>query len=611
MKAVFGSVHRDGPPSPRTRSRGFAWLTAMLVTAAFVLMPLGTPAYAVWSGDPGSPGTPGPNARIVVLGRGVGETISGALPQTPIVQDPRSPYPPAPPTEYEPLTTFAGITNTTVPPDGLAGQMYCVNIRLPIQGGLGYQQETWAETVPNSGYVAYILHNYYPAVPDAPADLSASQQAAAVQAAIWFFTDGYVLGSDQAGIRAAAAAIVADAQANGPLVEPPAPVVGISPPEAASPSGTPAGPFTVTLENAVEANVSVPEGFRLYGDAAGTTELPNPATLPSGSQVWVGGTGAAPESVVLTARTAVRALGGVVFSYDGGTPDVAEAQNLVVPQTVFLLDTAEATAEFVAAGDLVVSKSFLGEAAGHQGAGQLLVDCGPGGQFTVDVAAGSVQTQEFTFPDIPPGSTCVITEPFAGSTSEVEVASDAPQEVTVPAEGASALITNTVTYRPGSLNVTKMITGTGAGLQGDISINVACADVLNEMILLPAGTPAGEYVQAFTGLPAGTECIVAEIATGAVPGVQVTGGDPVTVAIQPGAAVEVVLANEISRAHAPAPSPPLTPAAPAPEGTSLPDTGAGGSLALLGAGGAAAAVGVLLLIPGLSRSRRTQQQAQD
>lgn len=108
--------------------------------------------------------------------------------------------------------------------------MYCINLRVSTYVGIGYESGSWEESnVPNIGYVTYILNNFYPTVPE-PAGLSANQQAAAVQSAIWYFTDGYVLNTAASStVREATAAIVAAAQAAGPVVEPPAPEVSITP----------------------------------------------------------------------------------------------------------------------------------------------------------------------------------------------------------------------------------------------------------------------------------------------------------------------------------------------------------------------------------------------
>ena len=53
---------------------------------------------------------------------------------------------------------------------------------------------TWdAANVPNVDYVARLLNEYYPNTDEPAALTDLNQKAAAVQAAIWFFTDRYVL----------------------------------------------------------------------------------------------------------------------------------------------------------------------------------------------------------------------------------------------------------------------------------------------------------------------------------------------------------------------------------------------------------------------------------
>ena len=46
------------------------------------------------------------------------------------------------------------------------------------------------------GYVAQLLNNYYPTVAAQPPLANVNQRAAAVQAAIWFFADRYVLNAN-------------------------------------------------------------------------------------------------------------------------------------------------------------------------------------------------------------------------------------------------------------------------------------------------------------------------------------------------------------------------------------------------------------------------------
>ena len=47
--------------------------------------------------------------------------------------------------------------------------------------------------MPNVNYVAQVLDNYYPKTNEPAALTDLNQKAAAVQAAIWFFSDRYVL----------------------------------------------------------------------------------------------------------------------------------------------------------------------------------------------------------------------------------------------------------------------------------------------------------------------------------------------------------------------------------------------------------------------------------
>ncbi len=81
-------------------------------------------------------------------------------------------------------------------------------------GGIGYRLGTWdTANVPNVGYVTRLLNEYYPNT-GAPALANENQTAAAVQAAIWYFTDKYVL-SAYDPLHGTVAAIVAHIQDAG------------------------------------------------------------------------------------------------------------------------------------------------------------------------------------------------------------------------------------------------------------------------------------------------------------------------------------------------------------------------------------------------------------
>jgi len=449
---------------------------AALSVVAMAALPLGGAAQARVPDEAQVIDSPdGPNTDIVFTSTGPGQSISGGQPAAAITPDPTAAYPASPPAGYTGISTFAGILNTASATDpSQTAQMFCINIRVQTQPGIGYENGTWAESnVPNIGYVAYILNNYYPAVPGEPADLATEDaRAAAVQAAIWYFTDGFVLDAGSP-VRAATAGIIAAAQAAGPLPEPAPPAVSITPTEGSAPEGSLAGPFTVTT-SAASVTLSVPTGYTMYGDAVGTTPLANPYTTTAGTQVWVGGsdTGDDPDTA-LSARAEVTVQAGRVYLYDGLAPGITDAQRLILADTAVLDATAQAEVEFFAIASLTVDKAFAGDAVGQQGAIELVVDCGDRVPRTASIPAGATATQTTTFEGIAVGATCVVTEPTTGETTAVTVTTDAPQSVPIPEAGATATITNTVTLRPADAPGVLPATGTetplpllGGGIAG-------------------------------------------------------------------------------------------------------------------------------------------------
>ena len=102
-----------------------------------------------------------------------------------------------------------------------------------------------------------------------------------------------------------------------------------------------------------------------------------------------------------------------------------------------------------APGTLVVNKTISGAAAGQQGQIAILVDCGqPLNQYAfiipANTAAGTVSR---SFPDIPAGLTCTVTETSNGASSAVAVTvTGSGQQVAIPAAGtATATLTDTIT----------------------------------------------------------------------------------------------------------------------------------------------------------------------
>ena len=546
MRTKYGRVPGDRRLLRRSRAGG----TGIGIFAVLcLLLQLASPAQAVYSGESPGEEVPLDVVEITMTGTGPGTAVTGGLPPIGQTFDPTAGYPADVPAAYETANEpFAGII-TTVDQAGNTQQMYCIDIRTATYAGLGYENGSWEESnVPNIGYVNRVLNTYYPDVPGAPPEPPTDAiRAAAVQAAVWFFSDGYVL-QDNDPIRQYTAAIVADVLAAGPLTEPPAPDVSITPPVVTGPVDGATGPFTVAAGSGATLTVTVPEGFTLYTDAAGTIPLPEDTPVASGTQVWVRSDAQTTAPAVVTAEAVVPVETGNVYLYAGNNPSVTTAQKLILAASTSISSTAQATAEFFESGELTVNKTFAGEAVSQQGAILLNVDCGPEFVFQATIDAGSTEDQATTFTGIPLGSTCVVTEPETGSTTAVEVVSSAPQEVVL--EAASAItITNTVQYRPGALNVAKTIDGNAAGLQSEIVLDVVCGTVLDTTVVIPAGSPAGPYGETFTDIPAGTECTVTETSTGATSEVTVDAGDPVTVVIEPGTTVSADLANTVQYAN--------------------------------------------------------------
>ena len=132
-------------------------------------------------------GRGGTNTQMTMSGTGPGRGVSGFVPDATNPFDPvLDGYPASNPTTgFTPKDEgFAGIIFGQ-PTDGSPTlSLYCFDLFTDTWPGIGYALGTWdAATVPNVGYVARILNEYYPFVPTQPAGLAnTTEQAAAVQA---------------------------------------------------------------------------------------------------------------------------------------------------------------------------------------------------------------------------------------------------------------------------------------------------------------------------------------------------------------------------------------------------------------------------------------------
>jgi len=225
---------------------------------------------------------------------------------------------------------------------------------------------TWdAANVPNVGYVARLLNDYYPHTNEPAALTNLNQKAAAVQAAIWFFSDRYVLSTSDP-LRNTVVAIVNHVRSLGPIVEPPAPSLTLKPDSVSGPAGRVFGPFTVSTDHP-PATVTA-TGGSMFSNAAGTDPIADGATVPSGQKIWLRSSG--PSIAVLQATSRATVPSGNVYLYDGNTQGVNDAQRLILAETGELTTTVKATAEFLAPGSLEVEKTIAGPAAARAAPGR-------------------------------------------------------------------------------------------------------------------------------------------------------------------------------------------------------------------------------------------------
>ncbi len=512
-----------------------------------VLVALGLGAFLLQAASAGASVRPGPRALSKGLRSGT-ELVwdgtlghgqygpSGFLPTAPF--DPLKGYPTSNPTTgFSPTQEyFAGVIVGT-PTDGSPQvSLYCIDISTDTFPGFGYVLGTWSEAnVPNVGYVARILNEYYPKVSSEPATLADTgtatdedQRGAAVQEAIWFFSDGFVLNTSDP-LHATVAAIANKIIAEGPLVEPPPPSLAITPPSLSGPAGSVVGPFTVTtsslsrrrhrrVRGAPDATVTA-TGGTMYSNAAGTALLGNgsTATVPDGQKIWLRSADGS-SSAVLEATATSTVPSGNVYLYDGNT-GAAAGQKLILSQPATLTTTVRATAQFLPAGSLVVTKTISGPAAGSQGRVVIGVVCDDGvtrPDLVIDAGTHAGDTSR-TYNDIPEGTSCTVTETSNGSTSAVDVVVTGDgQTVTIPSGGTKTVhITDTSDFSPGSLLVRKTIAGPAAGQQGAITIHTVCdGKALTPDFVIPAGTATGDYTKQYDQIAAGATCTVTETADG-------------------------------------------------------------------------------------------------
>jgi len=536
----------------------------VLALAVVSVLLQAAPAGAVVHKGPHPKRTSRGNTEMTVTGWSPGQQVYGFIADRNSPFDPvRDGYPPTnPSTGFTAKDEgFAGVIHGTPTGGGPNLDLYCIDINTDTTTGIGYALGTWDKSnVNNVGYVARILNEYYPNTTQ-PAKLAngnaatPSQTAAAVQAAIWFFSDRYVLNTSDT-LHNTVVEIVNRIRSEGPLVEPPPPSLTVTP-TTLSGARRVLGPFTVTTDAADGAIVS--STGTMYSNRAGTMLIAPGTTVASGTKIWLRSSG--PSRAVLEATSQATVPTGNVYLYDGNS-SVSDAQRLILAKNATLTTTVEATATFLPGGSLVVEKTIAGAAAGSQGQVVIHVDCDDDvtrRDFIIPAGTPAGTTSR-TYRHIVAGTTCIVTETSNGSVvgTDVVVTGDG-QQVTIPAGGSKTVaITDTYTPvpspGPSSLYVTKTIAGPLAGQQGPVTIQVVCNGTAFPDFNIAGGTGAGSYSQSFGPVPPGSLCTVTETADGATTTVTaIVSGSGQTVTIPAAEVVPVNLLDAYELGPSPAP----------------------------------------------------------
>jgi TQXA domain-containing protein len=420
-----------------------------IVLAMVLLASLIGPAGAIYIPGPG-PGGPGDILTDVVISGGTNvSTVSGALGP---VGNPPGPYPATGASVETVSPQLITIVDTAT---GTSGQAYCIDFSTETSNGVGYRSGAWDEAnVPNIAYINYILTNYFPFDTSNPiSGLTTTQQVAAVQTAIWYFSDGFVLATaTNAVVRNATTAVVADALANSGIPEPDAPTLTVTPDSLEAPAtGELVGPFTVGGN--VTGRIDLTPGTDVYFDPAGTQPVTVTDPIPPGTRLWARHV-SSPLPVLGFRVTAIATVPhGTVYLFDPRSdPTRTAAQKLVLAQNASLPIRAGAYITPYPAGEIQLTKTIAGPGAGRQGVVTLSVACdpapAPGIATTLTLPAGSPPGDHvLTLAGLRAGSVCNVTETTDGANGAVDLTSTAitPASVTV-AENQVAQVRATNSY---------------------------------------------------------------------------------------------------------------------------------------------------------------------
>ncbi len=529
------------------------------------------PGYDESAPPAADPNPPGPTTEATIVDMihtsGLfGGTVPAAVAQTP--------YPSSGLQDLRTVETAQLILDDPATPTPEEIPTYCIDLATQTTIGIHYELGDWTEAnVPNLPYVQWILENHYPNDAAAPSGTPA-EKVRAVQGAIWYFTDRFVVAPAYASERAAVQQIVEAAQAAlaGPVPPAPSrPTLTVTPATLDGlADGQIVGPFTVG-GNVTDAAITISASTSVFRDSLGTLPVVDGDRFDSGDQLWIEyDPGVEDQRFTLAAQEQIEV--GNVFLYDGHNPPLTEAQKLVLAAQAFVTVQASASVVPEEAGALQVEAFIAGPAAGSQGRITLEAECvqsavGWRRASVFEVPAGRTEPAVFSQAGIPEGAVCAVTQTADGATPRVRLAGS----VLAPPDGAVAItsgatsrieITDTYAFAPGSVNVVVSVGGDAAGLQGAIEVRVDCtlgAATASGSFTVPAAAAGTSLAGTLTGVAPGSVCVARQTASGAdADAVLVSSAiSPASVVVAGGDVATITVTNAYA-APAPVPTPTAT-----------------------------------------------------
>ena len=376
--------------------------------------------------------------------------------------------------------------------DGNPVQFYCIDTQHTISIP---SVDPYTNDGPTSAQITYILNNYFPFVTSASGQLpDLNQEAAAVQLAIWHFSDGIDLSKIEDATIAIRNRALAIATAATSATSTPAPIVTtikIVPASQTNPGGTP-GTFTVeafdsssTRMSGVEIALTTNSGTLSTSSVTTTGGTETPVTLTQDSSL----------AATVTAKTTRHIPGGTIYVDEKDVIGGVQHQKLVIATPTS--DTLTTTGGFKWTASPTITTKTGGTVV--LGSGNKLTD-------TATLAGGFSPTGTITFTLTNPSSAVKDTETvtvtgngvyspagflpdmagtwhwvasYSGDGNNNKVASGATEEPLVVSK-ASPTITTTLSASTGVIGAavhdSSVLTGVTANAGGTVTYTVYTND---------------------------------------------------------------------------------------------------------------------------------------